>query len=77
MGIEKGQRFADADVFVDYSFEQVMYRWDHIAKKIYVRLYGEDEKSSPVPHDGRLFNDALLYGEEISREVYERGMARP
>ena len=31
----------------------------------------------PVPSANRLFNDALLYGEEISAQQYRLGRARP
>ena len=70
MPINKGQAFVDKDVFIDYSFEEVKFRWDHKEKKIYVRFYGKEESPNPVPYDNRLFNEALLSGEEISSEQY-------
>lgn len=73
MPIDKGPVFVERDVFVDYEFEEVMFRWDHQAQKIYMKFYGEAELPDPVPHDSRLYNDALLDGEEISREQYEQG----
>jgi hypothetical protein len=76
MALSKGKLFLENDVFIDYSFEEVMYRWDHNSKKIYVKFYGNAETSKPVPHDNRLFNDAILYGEQISLEQYEIGKAR-
>ena len=50
-----------------------MYRWDHKAEKIHVKFYGEDEKPDPIPHDNRLFNEALLSGKEITYEEYLEG----
>ncbi|MBA5607389.1 hypothetical protein H3H36_18695 [Duganella sp. FT3S] len=76
MPIDKGERFTREDIFVDYFIEEVMFRWDHVTKKIYVRFYGKDESLHPVPYDNRLFNDALLGGDEISREEYGRGKDR-
>ena len=73
MAINKGELFSRQDVYIDYPFEGVMYRWDHKAEKIYVKFYGEKEKSEPVPYDNRLFNDALLSGQEIPIEVYMKG----
>lgn len=73
MGIDKGKIFAERDIYINYPFEEVMFRWDHIEQKVYVRFYGEAENRNPIPHDNRLFNDALLSGSEISREEYERG----
>ena len=42
MAINKGKLFSEKDVYIDYSFEEVMYRWDHKAEKIHVKFYGED-----------------------------------
>lgn len=75
MPIEKGPIFAAGDVYIDYPFEEVMFRWDRAEEKIYRRFYGSRE-DGPVSHDNRLCNDALLYGEQISREVYLKGKAR-
>jgi len=72
MPINKGEIFAKRDVYIDYPFEEVMFRWDYIEQKVYVRFYGSAEKSDPIPHDNRLYNDALLCGGEISREKYEQ-----
>lgn len=73
MGINKGELFVQRDVYVDYPFEEVMYRWDHKAEKIYVKFYGENEKTEAIPHDNKLFNDALLSGHEITQEEYQNG----
>jgi hypothetical protein len=76
MPVNKGPRFAREDIYIDYPFEEVMYRWDHVAREIHVKFYGADESPKPIPHDNRLFNDALLGGEEISKEQYEGGKGR-
>ncbi|MET1257449.1 hypothetical protein [Aliikangiella maris] len=73
MAINKGELFSRQDVYIDYPFEEVMYRWDHKTEKIYVKFYGEEEKSEPVLYDNRLFNDALLSGQEVTKKVYMRG----
>lgn len=73
MAINKGELFSRQDVYIDYQFEEVMYRWDHENKKIYAKFYGEDENSTPVPHDNRLFNDALLSGVEVTKADYIKG----
>jgi hypothetical protein len=71
MPINKGKTFADRDVYITYPFEEVMFRWDHIEQKVYIRFYGKAERRDPISHDSRLFNEALLSGSEISREEYE------
>lgn len=76
MPVGKGEHFALRDVYIDYPFEEVMYRWDHVARKVFVRFYGETEVARALPYDNRLFNDALLYGSEITAEQYEDGKQR-
>lgn len=73
MAINKGELFSKKDVYIDYPFEEVMYRWDHLEEKIYVKFYGKKEKEEPIPHHNRLFNDALLSGHEITRAEYLTG----
>jgi hypothetical protein len=59
------------DVYIDYPFEDVMYRWDHKAKKACVKFYGKPEHKEPVPQDNRLLNEATSNGDEISQHQYE------
>ena len=71
MPIAKGEVFAKRDVFVGYSYESVMFRWDHQKKEAFQKFYGElPEDETPVSLDNKLFNDALLNGHEISRDQY-------
>jgi hypothetical protein len=46
-----------------------MYRWDHVAEKMFIRRYGKAESPVSVPHDNELVNEALLYGDEISMSL--------
>lgn len=71
MAIHKGTLFAVGDVFIDYPFEMVMFRWDSAEKKIYKKFYGKKETPEPVPYDNRLFNEALLSGREMTRDQYK------
>lgn len=73
MGLSKGERFDREDVFIDYDFENVMFRWDHLTHKIYRKFYSGVENPQPISHENRLFNDAFLYGDEITREEYLKG----
>jgi len=70
MPVTKGRKFAEHDVYIDFPFEEVMYRWDHLTRKAYVKFYGSSESPDPVPHDNQLFNEALRSGTEISRDEY-------
>lgn len=73
MAINKGELFSKKDMYVDYAFEEVMYRWDHKTETVYVKFYGQEESLDAVDHGNRLFNDALLSGLEITRDEYFRG----
>jgi len=73
MGINKGEKFAKQDVYIEYAYENVMFRWDHVKSEIFVKFYNKPEHNEVVPHNNNLFNEALLYGEEITREQYLQG----
>jgi hypothetical protein len=73
MAIEKGSSFVGRDVYIDYAYMRVMFRWDHVSQQIFVKHYGKAEAISPVPYDNGLFNEATLYGSEISLEEYLKG----
>ena len=70
MPINKGKAFSEGDVYIDYPYEDVMFRWEHATKKIYRKFYGKEESSDPVPEDNRLLNEAISAGEKITREEY-------
>ncbi|WP_434777394.1 hypothetical protein [Neisseria sp. Ec49-e6-T10] len=72
MGIKSSAELAIRDVYVDYDLEEVMFRWSFLKKQAYRKFYN-DEKESPVPIDNKLYNEALLFGDEISKEQYEQG----
>lgn len=64
--------FFDSDViFLEYDFEEVMYRWDRVKNLAYVKFHGEEEKKKPILTSNRLFTDALRFGKKISRSEYE------
>jgi hypothetical protein len=75
MGISKADLQPGRDIHIDYPFEEVMFKWDSTALAIYRKFYGEPEGEKPVPHDNRLFHDALSFGDEVSRDVYVAGKA--
>ncbi len=77
MPIEKGERFAKQDVYIDYPYEEVMYRWDHVARQVFVRFYGHPESITPVPSHNNLFNEALRFGDEITSQQYRQGQSQP
>ena len=69
MGVRTGQRFDVEDVFVDYPFEDVKFRWDHKTKKIFRKFYGQTAETE-VDYKNGLFNEALRHGDEVTRSAY-------
>lgn len=76
MPVEKGERFASQDLYIDYPYEEVTYRWDHLKRLVFVRFYGKAESAEPVPQSNRLFNEALCAGDEITAQEYQQGRPR-
>lgn len=37
MGINKGERFTEGDIFMDSPYEGVTYSWEHVSKSIFDR----------------------------------------
>jgi len=71
MGIPKEQ-FKDRDVFIDYDYEDVMFRYDYATRSFYRKFYGESEENE-VLYDNGLLNDAMIGGEEIDITTYLNG----
>jgi hypothetical protein len=65
----KNERFAQGDVYIDYDYEQVMFRYEFSTRKFYRRFYGE-KKESEVRFDNGLLNQAICSGVEIDRGRY-------
>lgn len=76
MAIKLGEHLNTKDVYIDYPFEEVMFRRMKKDGAIYRKFYGEDESPDLIPHQNRLYNDALLSGDEISKEEYDAGVRR-
>jgi hypothetical protein len=67
---------AARDVYIDYPFEEVMFRWHRDSKSVFRKFYGKVEETGPVENSNRLYRDALLSGDEVSRDVYVTGKPR-
>lgn len=76
MGINLDVFRKSGDVYIDYDFEEVMFRWDAATGNIFRKFYGSDEEIVPIDRSNRLFNDALSHGEEIDFDTYSRGRSQ-
>ena len=62
--------FIKGDVYIDYPFEAVKFRYDKKSGKVYRRFYGEAEEE--IPHSSDLYNQAIRTGKQITPEEYFR-----
>ena len=73
MAIKTGEYLNTKEIYIDYPFEEVMFRRNHKNGSVYRKFYGEKESVEPIPHNNKLYNDALLSGNEITHDKYEKG----
>ena len=71
MGMSKDQ-FRDRDIFITYDFEDVMFRYEYATRRFFRKFFGES-KEVEVPHDNRLLNDAMRFGDETNAMSYQAG----
>ncbi|MDQ5988568.1 MAG: hypothetical protein CSYNP_04328 [Syntrophus sp. SKADARSKE-3] len=62
--------FRQGDVYLDYPFEDVKFRWEKETKKVFRRFYGKAEEE--ISHTSNLYHDAISAGQLITREEYYR-----
>ncbi|WP_157084703.1 hypothetical protein [Sphingomonas pituitosa] len=75
MTMEKGDFFQERDRYLFEPFEEAFFHWDHRRRTVHMKFVGQDFDVE-VPHDHRIFNDAILSGREVDKTAYERGSAQ-
>lgn len=61
--------FQNGDVYIDYPFESVMFRFDRASERYFRRFYGENEQE--IDHSNGLLRDAIAAGHIITAEQYD------
>ncbi len=64
------EAFRQGDVYLDYPFEDVKFRYENQTGKVFRRFYGQAEED--VSHSSNLFHEAMSGGKQITREEYFR-----
>jgi hypothetical protein len=64
------EAFRQGDVYLDYPFEDVKFRYEKQTGKVYRRFYGQAEQE--VSYSSNLFRDAISAGKQITSEEYFR-----
>ncbi len=59
------------DVYIDYPFEDAMFRYEYQSSKVFRKFYGEAEVE--VGYTSNLFREAMSAGQQITAEQYARG----
>ena len=62
--------FMEGDVYIDYPYEEVKFRFEKETIKVYRRWYGESEME--IPYHSDLYNKSHSGGWAITREEYFR-----
>ena len=75
MAMGKGESFLTRDRYLYEPLEDAMFHWDHRARTIRMKLAGQSFDVE-VPHDHRIFNEAIRTGREIAKAEYEAGAVR-
>ena len=59
------------DVYVDYPFEDVMFRWEYQSKRVFRKFY--DQAEVEVHYSSNMFHEAISAGQQITAEQYTQG----
>lgn len=62
--------FLKGDVYIDYPFEDVKFRYEKQTGKVYCRFYGRTENE--VEPSSNLYHEAISTGKQIARDEYFR-----
>jgi len=73
MSIKTGVYMDTKNIYIDYPFEEVMFRRMSINGSIHRKFYGEFESNELIHSNNKLYNDALLFGMEITKKIYLTG----
>jgi hypothetical protein len=68
MDISKDQ-FRDRDIFIDYDFENVIFRYEYRVRRFFRKFYDETKWPTIIS----LLNDAMWFGDEIDVKTYQAG----
>jgi hypothetical protein len=60
--------FQKGDVFLDYPYEEIKFRFDKATNKVFARRYGKPEVE--IKHSNSHFNEAISAGRVITQAQY-------
>lgn len=72
MGVRAEEFQKNRDIYIDYDFEEIMFRFDSKANRFFSKMYRSDIEYE-VPFNDTLLKDAIASGDEIDSETYHSG----
>jgi hypothetical protein len=63
--------FQKGDVYIDFPYEDLMYRYEFATRKLFCKFYGRQE--AEILQDSKLFHDAISAGNVTTAEHYRLG----
>ncbi len=70
-----GAHWNEMDLYIDYAWESVMFRWDYTEQKVFRKFYG-DNFEKEVPQSNKLWNAAKCDGLEMTQAQYAAGLSK-
>lgn len=67
--------FLAGDVYIDFPYEEAMFRFEKSTGKIYRRFYGQPCEVE-LDAKSQLFAEACVAGTQVTPDVYRAGRAR-
>lgn len=67
--------FAAGDVFIDFPYEEVFFRFEKATGSVFRKFYGELTESE-IPSSNNLFAEARIAGTQVSAQCYAKGRPR-
>ena len=71
----KLELFRKGDVYIDYPFEDMKFRFEKASNKVFVHFYGKPEVE--IDHGDAHFNEAIQAGNVITKEQYLSDVVLP
>lgn len=74
MGIQYAA-FAAGDVYIDFPYEEVFFRFEKATGKVFRKFYGEAAETE-IPRDNNLYAEGTIAGTEVTADLYAKGRPR-
>jgi hypothetical protein len=67
--------FAVGDVYIDFPYEEVFFRFEKATGKVFRKFYGESGEIE-IPRDNKLYSEGRIAGSQVSAICYANGRPR-